>query len=1206
MVDSSVGIAGAAQLLPLLDYADLDGAALISEDIATGVVVDNGRIRLGDGFWKRRSTYKQAQRRERVMRAFRILLVTILFAGLVPVELYGQTSPALGHQTDEQIDSLVDRLMRGEGVPGISVAVAKQNQLVYSKGFGLADVENSVPATDQTLYRTASIAKPMAAAVVLSLMEEGKLNLDEDVRTYVPHFGKKRWVVTSRQLLGHLGGIRHYKSSAEASSTEHFFSLQSALKTFANDRLIHKPGSKYRYSSFGYNLLGSVSEGAAEESFPHLLQKRVLGPAGMVHTVVDDTYVVIPNRASGYIRATESLLTTLPDDHNWVLGKLYNSKLHDTSMKIPGGGLLSTASDLVRFATALNQRKLLKQSTLQTMWTRQRTSDNKPTSYGLGWSVGEKSGRRAVWHGGAQSGTSTTLLLYPDTGTCVALMSNLQRLKLMETAVAIADVVDPPTYDYAPAIEKLKAAVRYEVAEKDLPAFSISMVDRNKTVWADGFGFQDAEKKTPATAGTVYRVGSISKLFTDIAVVQLAEEGKLDLDAPIQKYLPGFQPNNPFGVKQTLRQMMTHRSGLVRESPVGNYFDPDEPSLTETVASLNQTKLVYEPDTKTKYSNAAIAVVGSVLENQLDVTHPQRVRQSIFEPLGMTNSSFVATPEIAPKIATGWMWTYDDRRSEAPSFLLGTGPAGNLYSNVIDLSKFLSCLFNDGRTESGRILQPDSLTEMISPRKDKNGKSVGYGLGFRISSLDGHTKVGHGGAVYGFSTQLGALPQRKLGVAAASSLDASNGVVSRLTNYALRLMLATQDGKALPEYRSTIAIPADRISNLLGTYREVDGDAEENRFTQISQLNGRVMMERGSFRHDLRAAADDGSIITDDVIGADTEVKREGEDRLRVGDLTFERLPNIPPQEIPKRWRGLIGEYGWDHNTLYILEDNGKLYALIEWFYRYPLKEVSENVFEFPNYGLYHGEGLKFTRTPDGRATEVNAAEVVFKRREVGTKDGETFKIKPVKPIDELRAKALAANPPVEQGDFREANLTELVQLDPTIKLDIRYATTNNFTGAVFYKQPKAFMQHPAAEAVVRANARVRSRGLGLLINDAYRPWHVTKMFWDATPGDLKDFVANPANGSRHNRGCAVDLTLYDLKTGEPIQMVAGYDEFSPRSFPMYPGGTSRQRWYRDLLRRTMEAEGFTIYEFEWWHFDFGDWKKYRIGNVTFEEIDHH
>jgi D-alanyl-D-alanine dipeptidase len=228
---------------------------------------------------------------------------------------------------------------------------------------------------------------------------------------------------------------------------------------------------------------------------------------------------------------------------------------------------------------------------------------------------------------------------------------------------------------------------------------------------------------------------------------------------------------------------------------------------------------------------------------------------------------------------------------------------------------------------------------------------------------------------------------------------------------------------------------------------------------------------------------------------------------------------------------------------------------------------------------------------------------VKFDRREVGTKGGETFKIKPVKPIDELRAGALAASPPTESGEYRDADLVDLTSLDPTIKLDMRYASTNNFIGAVFYKQASAFMQRPAAEAVVRANVRLKKRGLGLLVHDAYRPWYVTKMFWDATPDEMKDFVANPARGSRHNRGCAVDITLYDLESGEPIQMVAGYDEFSTRSFPLYPGGTSRQRWYRDLLRRVLEAEDFTIYGLEWWHFDYKDWEKYRIGNATFEEI---
>jgi D-alanyl-D-alanine dipeptidase len=202
-----------------------------------------------------------------------------------------------------------------------------------------------------------------------------------------------------------------------------------------------------------------------------------------------------------------------------------------------------------------------------------------------------------------------------------------------------------------------------------------------------------------------------------------------------------------------------------------------------------------------------------------------------------------------------------------------------------------------------------------------------------------------------------------------------------------------------------------------------------------------------------------------------------------------------------------------------------------------------------------------------------------------------------------LLIEALAASPPEEDGDFRPSDLAELVALDSTIALDIRYATTNNFMGEIFYSEPRAFLQRPAAEALVRAHHWLDEQGYGLLIHDGYRPWYVTKMFWDATPEELRVFVANPANGSRHNRGCAVDLTLYDLETGTPVTMTGGYDEMSPRSYPDYPGGTARQRWHRELLREAMEAQGFSVYEAEWWHFDYNDWPSYRIGNDRFEQL---
>jgi D-alanyl-D-alanine dipeptidase len=213
------------------------------------------------------------------------------------------------------------------------------------------------------------------------------------------------------------------------------------------------------------------------------------------------------------------------------------------------------------------------------------------------------------------------------------------------------------------------------------------------------------------------------------------------------------------------------------------------------------------------------------------------------------------------------------------------------------------------------------------------------------------------------------------------------------------------------------------------------------------------------------------------------------------------------------------------------------------------------------------------------------------------------FRIKPVRPVAELRAEALALQPPAEPGTFRKSDMVDVAALDPRIKLDIRYATSDNFLSTPVYSSARAFLQRPAAEALLRAHRELMKQGYGLLIFDAYRPWYVTKVFWDATPADKHEFVANPAEGSRHNRGCAVDLSLYDLKSGREIEMTGVYDEMSERSYPDYAGGTAEQRAHRQLLRHEMEKQGFTVYTTEWWHFDYRDWKQYGIQNVPFEMI---
>jgi D-alanyl-D-alanine dipeptidase len=198
---------------------------------------------------------------------------------------------------------------------------------------------------------------------------------------------------------------------------------------------------------------------------------------------------------------------------------------------------------------------------------------------------------------------------------------------------------------------------------------------------------------------------------------------------------------------------------------------------------------------------------------------------------------------------------------------------------------------------------------------------------------------------------------------------------------------------------------------------------------------------------------------------------------------------------------------------------------------------------------------------------------------------------------------AFAQGPPPKENNKREADLIELIKLDKTIKLDLRYATSDNFVGRAVYPEARAFLQRPAAEALVRVHKQLKKKGLGLVIYDAYRPWAITKLFWEVVTLDQRKYVADPAKGSKHNRGCAVDLGIYDLKTGKAIPMPSGFDEFTERASPDYKGGTDEERANRGMLRRLMEAEGFVVNPNEWWHFDHKDWEQYAIYDIAFSAI---
>ena len=749
-----------------------------------------------------------------------------------------------------------------------------------------------------------------------------------------------------------------------------------------------------------------------------------------------------------------------------------------------------------------------------------------------------------------------------------------------------------PDPRYAPVARALEPLIEWERRTNGIPAISIALVDDQRIVWARGFGLERIADSVPATAETVHRVGSVSKLFTDLAIMQLVERGEIDLDAPVTRYLPDFTPQNPFGTPITLRHLMSHRSGLVREPPAGHYFDSSGTSLARTVASLSPTRLVYAPGDRVKYSNAGIAVVGRVLEVMRRKAFAAYLDSALLDPLGMQHSAFGRTRELAPRVPDALMWGYDGRRSDAPTFELGMAPAGSMYTTVLDLGRFMQMLFAGGTIDGKQIVRQETLESMWTPQF-ADGARTGAGIGFFIDELEGHRSVGHGGAIYGFATELMAMPDEKLGVVVVATLDGANAVTEHIATVALRAMLAAREGAPIAAPATSVAVDAELAKQLHGRY------SSGERHYDVVARDTVVWLEadRGNVRLSLRARGD--TLVADGILAKGVRIMPLSRNRLVIGPDTLRKAPDAVPAPAPARWRDYIGDYGWTFNPLHILEKDGKLHALIEWFFLYPLTEVSAGVFSFPDYGLYPGEQLVFQRNGRGPVTGVMAAGIEFPRIATGA----SVQIKPRRPVAELLREARTAKPPVESGNFREPDLVDLATLDSTLKFDVRYATTNNFLGTRFYAEPRAMLQRPAAEAMVRAHRALRERGYGLLIHDGYRPWAVTKVFYDATPDEYRWLVADPSQGSRHNRGAAVDLTLYDLSTGEAVEMPGLYDEASFRSMPDYPGGTGRQRYLRTLLRQAMEAEGFTVYAEEWWHFDYNDWREYPIANIPFEQI---
>ena len=522
--------------------------------------------------------------------------------------------------------------------------------------------------------------------------------------------------------------------------------------------------------------------------------------------------------------------------------------------------------------------------------------------------------------------------------------------------------------EWSNAISQWRKAIQAEVDAGHVSGVSVAMVHDQKLVYADGFGFADKKRGRTTTAGTVYRAGSISKLFTALAAMQWVERGQIDIDQPARRYVPEFAVVNPFeqGGDVTLRQLMCHRSGMVRESPVGSYFDPTEPSVADTVASLAGCALVYPPNTKTKYSNSGVTVVGRAVALVADESYEDYQARHLLAPIGMNDSSFRLNRTLKKRLAKGYLPVADGRGGfreiESPHFELGTIPAGNLYTTARDLGRFLSFLFAEGWIGDRQLIQHATLQEMFTPQL--TDQAVGFGLGFNMGEFRGLKTFSHSGAVYGFTSIMIGIPSHKLGVVVLINDDIAIGPMRKLSELGLNLMLEADQGLPFPETKPTAELASDLMAALVGDYES------ESFWGEIRLNDGTLEANIGGQRLQLRAVGD----LTFEGSGRIAEQTPFEFNRAESGSVqgfsafgrSFQRIDPDQIPDTPLHWQELLGSYGPKFIPLIVSIRHGHLYAMTENEFDNRLTPVTRHVFKMPR-GLYTDEYLVFQADAKGR-----------------------------------------------------------------------------------------------------------------------------------------------------------------------------------------------------------------------------------------------
>ncbi|TGT40220.1 serine hydrolase domain-containing protein [Mesorhizobium sp. M8A.F.Ca.ET.165.01.1.1] len=544
------------------------------------------------------------------------------------------------------------------------------------------------------------------------------------------------------------------------------------------------------------------------------------------------------------------------------------------------------------------------------------------------------------------------------------------------------------------AIELLEHLIRHEVEDKAIPSISYALIDRDGLM-AHGH-IQRHDRHFDMKDDTCFRIGSITKTFTSVAIMQLVEKGLVDLDVDVSEYLPGFHPVNPFagresgphGSQISLAKLMSHTAGIVREPKSGHYLDSHKPPLADTVAELATSTLKQDPSAGIMhYSNAGIAVVGMVIERVTRKSYADYITENILMPLGMNDTSSGMAPGIRERLAPADMWTLDGD-SPAPVFNLGGSPAGNIFSTTSDMANYTRCLLRGGFAPNGdSIVSPASLRKMWTPigkRPEGHNKDLnGYGLCFGVGDMDGWTSVGHGGAVYGYASQMMLLPRAGFGVLIFATLDFANQIASRLAGDGLRIALADCGMGRMPlRGQAPPPITEDQFASLPGLYRhEAGGEVVE-----VKNKDGKLYLMGEGVPLQIRPVSGNDFVIDGRIYGRGADYAHMNLSFSKANQLdwkgaTWSRVDSLPVEKVPPEIAPHLGEYGPDFNITYLTYSHGQLKCLIEYFCTHSCEPVDAGRFRMHGL-LYEEEILELGAVDDNGRRGIRVGPMFLERRQ--------------------------------------------------------------------------------------------------------------------------------------------------------------------------------------------------------------------------------